>query len=161
MDQLIPSRATLGESFRGCFHPPVFQTFPALLAGGIVGQGPRTISEVGLATGGAANGTPDVPGPARRRDRRPGATDHQRGRARHRRGGQRHPDTASAVFHAAAWEGDDLGIVLAMLILTPRVPGGVVWIVVDDTRCPKRRAQVAFGGIVRDAGLSTTKHKTR
>ena len=51
MDQLIPSLATLVESFRGCFHPQVFPTFQALLAGWIVCQGPRTISEVWLATG--------------------------------------------------------------------------------------------------------------
>ena len=36
MDQLIPSLATLVESFRGCFHPQVFPTFQALLAGWIV-----------------------------------------------------------------------------------------------------------------------------
>ena len=54
MDQLIPSLATLIEPFRGCFHPQVFQTFQALLAGWIVCQGPRTISEVWLATGLAA-----------------------------------------------------------------------------------------------------------
>src|SRR5438874_2437541 len=33
MDQLIPSLATLGEPFRDCFHPQVFATFQALLAG--------------------------------------------------------------------------------------------------------------------------------
>src|SRR3954452_21423438 len=44
---------------------------------------------------------------------------------------KRHHDTAYAVFHSAAWEWDDLGIVLATLILAHLVPGGVVWIVVD------------------------------
>jgi DDE superfamily endonuclease len=73
---------------------------------------------------------------------------------------QRHHDTASAVFHSAAWEWDDLRLVLATLILAHLVPGGVVWIVVDDTLCHKRGAQVAFGGIFRDAVLSTKKHKT-
>ena len=127
MDQLIPSLATLVEPLRGCFHPQVFQTFQALLAGWIICQGPRTISEVWLATGLAA---------------------------------RRHHDTAYAVFHSAVWEWDDLGIVLATLILTHLVPSGVVWIVVDDTLCRKRGAKVAFGGIFLDAVLSTKKHKT-
>ena len=39
---------------------------------------------------------------------------------------KRHHDTAYAVFHSAAWEWDDLGIVLATLILAHLVPGGVV-----------------------------------
>ena len=100
MDQLIPSLVALVEPFRDCFHPQVFVTFQALLAGWIVCLGPRTISEVWQATGWAA---------------------------------QRHHDTAYAVFHSAAWEWDDLGLVLATLILTHLIPGGVVWIVVDDT----------------------------
>jgi hypothetical protein len=41
---------------------------------------------------------------------------------------RRHHDTAYAVFHSACWEWDDLGIVLATLILTHLVPGGVVWV---------------------------------
>jgi len=127
MDQLIPTLATLVESFRGCFHPQVFQTFQALLAGWIVCQGPRTISEVWVATGWAV---------------------------------KRHHDTAYAVFHSAVWEWDDLGVVLATLILARLVPGGVVWIVADDTLCHKRGAKVAFGGIYLDAVLSTRKHKT-
>jgi hypothetical protein len=56
MNQLIPSLATLVAAFSDCFHPQVFQTFQALLAGWIVCQGPRTISEVWLATGLAAQG---------------------------------------------------------------------------------------------------------
>ena len=127
MDQLIPSLAILVESFRDCFHPSVFPTFQALLAGWIVCLGPRTISEVWQATGWAA---------------------------------QRHHDTAYAVFHSAAWEWDDLGLVLATLILSHLIPGGVVWIVVDDTLCHKRGAKVAFGGIFLDAVLSTKRHKT-
>src|SRR4051794_17734479 len=51
---------------------------------------------------------------------------------------KRHHDTAYAVFRSAAWEWDDLGIVLATLILAHLLPGGVVWIVVDDTLCHKR-----------------------
>lgn len=73
---------------------------------------------------------------------------------------KRHHDTAYAVFHSACWEWDDLGIVLATLILAHLVPGGVVWIVVDDTLCHKRGAKVAFGGIFLDAVMSSKKHKT-
>jgi hypothetical protein len=73
---------------------------------------------------------------------------------------KRHHDTAYAVFHSAAWEWDDLGIVLAALILTHLVPGGVAWVVVDDTLCHKGGAKVAFGGIFLDAVLSSRKHKT-
>src|SRR3954468_18118121 len=89
--------------------------------------GPRTISEVWLATGLAA---------------------------------RRHHDTAYAVFHSACWEWDDLGIILATLILSHLVPGGIVWVAVDDTLCHKRGAKVAFGGIFLDAVLSTKGHKT-
>jgi hypothetical protein len=73
---------------------------------------------------------------------------------------RRHHDTAYAVFHSACWEWDDLGIVLATLILAHLVPGGVVWVAVDDTLCHKRGAKVAFGGIFLDAVLSSKKHKT-
>jgi hypothetical protein len=73
---------------------------------------------------------------------------------------QRHHDTAYAVFRSAAWEWDDLGLVLATLILAHLIPGGVVWIVVDDTLCHKRGAKVAFGGIFLDPVLSSKKHKT-
>ena len=127
MDQLIPGLAALVEAFRDCFHPQVFQTFQALLAGWIVCLGPRTISEVWQATGLAA---------------------------------RRHHDTAYAVFHSAAWEWEDLGMILATLILAHLVPGGVIWVVVDDTLCHKRGAKVAFGGLFLDAVLSSKKHKT-
>ena len=127
MDQLIPGLAALVEAFGDCFHPQVFQTFQALLAGWIVCLGPHTLSGVWQATGLAA---------------------------------RRHHDTAYAVFHSAAWEWDDLGIVLATLILAHLVPGVVVWIVADDTLCHKRGAKVAFGGIFLDAVLSSKKRKT-
>jgi hypothetical protein len=127
MDQLIPSLGALVEAFGDCFHPRVFSTFQALIAGWIVCLGPHTISEVWQATGWAA---------------------------------KRHHDTAYAVFHSACWEWDDLGIVLATLILTHLVPGGVAWIAVDDTLCHKRGAKVAFGGIFLDAVLSSKRHKT-
>jgi hypothetical protein len=54
MDQLIPGLAGLVEAFRDCFHPRVFETFQALLAGWIVCNGPHTISEVWQAAGLAA-----------------------------------------------------------------------------------------------------------
>lgn len=73
---------------------------------------------------------------------------------------RRHHDTASAVFHSACGEWDDLGIVLATLIHTHLVPGGVVWVAVDDTLCHKRGAKVAFGGIFLDAVMSSKGHKT-
>src|SRR4051812_6175794 len=73
---------------------------------------------------------------------------------------RRHHDTAYAVFHSAAWEWDDLGMVLATLVLAHLVPGGVAWLVVDDTLCHKRGAKVAFGGIFLDAVLSSKRHKT-
>ena len=72
---------------------------------------------------------------------------------------QRHHDTIYAVFRSAAWEWEDLGIVLATVILAQLVPGGIVWVAVDDTLCHKRGAKVAFGGIFLDAVLSTKKHK--
>ena len=73
---------------------------------------------------------------------------------------KRHHDTAYAVFHPAAWEWDDLGVSTATLIFTHLVPGGVVWVAVDDTLCHQRGAKVAFGGIFLDAVLSSKKHKT-
>jgi hypothetical protein len=73
---------------------------------------------------------------------------------------RRHHDTAYAVFRSACWEWDDLGLVLAALILARLVPGGEVWIVVDDTLCHKRGAKVAFGGIFLDAVMSSKRHKT-
>src|SRR5438270_2663222 len=127
MDQLIPSLATLVESFRDLFHPSVFATFQTLLAGWIVCVGPHTISGVWQATGLAA---------------------------------KRHHDNAYAVFHSACWDWDELGILLATLILSQLVPGGVVWIAVDDTLCHKRGAKVAFGGIFLDAVLSSKRHKS-
>lgn len=73
---------------------------------------------------------------------------------------KRHHDTAYAVFHSAVWDWDDLGLVLATLILSHLVPGGIIWVAADDTLCHKRGAKVAFGGIFLDAVLSSKKHKT-
>jgi hypothetical protein len=73
---------------------------------------------------------------------------------------RRHHDTAYAVFRSAAWDWDELGVVLATLILVHLVPGGVVWVAVDDTLCHKRGAKVAFGGIFLDPVLSSRRHKS-
>jgi hypothetical protein len=73
---------------------------------------------------------------------------------------KRHHDTAYAVFHSACWDWDELGILLGALILAHLIPGGVVWVAVDDTLCHKRGAKVAFGGIFLDAVLSSKRHKT-
>jgi hypothetical protein len=128
MSQLIPSLALLVAPFRDCFHPEVFPTFQAFLAGWIVCLGPHTISGVWQATGWAAD---------------------------------RHHDLAYRVFSSTVWEWDDLGIVLATLILTRLVPGGIVWVAVDDTLAHKRGGKVAFGGIFLDATLSTRRHKVK
>jgi DDE superfamily endonuclease len=69
-------------------------------------------------------------------------------------------DTAGAVFPAAAWEWDDLGRVLATLILAWWVPGGAVGIVVDETLGPRRGVPVARGGLVRDAAWFSRRHQT-
>src|SRR5438552_1696235 len=68
---------------------------------------------------------------------------------------QRHHDIAYAVFRSAVWEWDDLGLVLASIVLAHLVPGGIVWMVVDDTLSHKRGAKVAFGGIFLDPVLSS------
>jgi hypothetical protein len=73
---------------------------------------------------------------------------------------KRHHDLCYAVFRSAVWEWDDLGKVLATLILVRLIPGGIVWLAVDDTLCHKRGAKVAFGGIFLDAVLSSKRHKT-
>lgn len=70
-----------------------------------------------------------------------------------------HHDRAYAVFHSAVWAWDDLGLVLATLILARLVPAAEVWVVVDDTLCHKRGAKVAFGGIFLDAVLSSKRRK--
>lgn len=45
------------------------------------------------------------------------------------------------------------------MIIARLVPTGVVWLVVDDTLCHKRGANVAFGGFYLDAVMSTKKQK--
>jgi hypothetical protein len=67
---------------------------------------------------------------------------------------QRHHDTAYAVLHSAAWQWDDLGMVLATLILTRLIPGvssGWLWMIRSATsggqgrlrrHLPRRRALV-------------------
>ncbi len=72
---------------------------------------------------------------------------------------QRPHVAAYRLFSEAAWVWDELGAVLATLIVAHFIPGGAVWVVVDDTLCHKRGAKVAFGGIFLDAVLSSKGHK--
>ena len=73
--------------------------------------------------------------------------------------GRRHHDTAYALFRSAKWDWDQLGQILTRAIVARLAPAGAVWLVVDDTLCHKRGADVAFGGFYLDAVLSTKKQK--
>lgn len=75
------------------------------------------------------------------------------------RAADHHGDTAYALFASAAWDWDDLGKILVLVIVARLLPTGAVWLVVDDTLCHKRGAKVAFGGFFRDAVTSTKKKK--
>ena len=72
-----------------------------------------------------------------------------------------HQDHSAAfrLFSQAVWNWDEVCRLLILDVLTHLVPGMHVWLVVDDTLCHKRGAQVAFGGIFLDAVLSSSKHK--
>jgi hypothetical protein len=76
------------------------------------------------------------------------------GRAAHH-----HHDTAYSLFCSAVWNWDELGKILALVIVARLIPTGVVWLVVDDTLCHKRGAKVAFGGFFLDAVTSTRSTK--
>jgi hypothetical protein len=75
------------------------------------------------------------------------------------RAAEHHWDRAYALFASAAWDWDDLGKVLLLLVVARLIPTGVIWVVVDDTLCHKRGAKVAFGGFFLDAVHSTRKRK--
>jgi DDE superfamily endonuclease len=66
---------------------------------------------------------------------------------------------AFRLFSNAAWNWDEVGRILLVKLLAALVPGGRVWLVLDDTLCHKRGAKVAFGGIFLDAVLSSKRHK--
>jgi hypothetical protein len=66
---------------------------------------------------------------------------------------------AYRLFSEAAWNFDDVCRILLVKLLAAFVPGCRVWLVVDDTLCHKRGANVAFGGIFLDAVLSSKRHK--
>jgi hypothetical protein len=66
---------------------------------------------------------------------------------------------AFRLFSAAAWNWDEVSRILLVKLLAAFVPGARVWLVIDDTLCHKRGAQVAFGGIFLDAVLSSKRHK--
>jgi hypothetical protein len=63
------------------------------------------------------------------------------------------------LFHSAQWDWDEIGALLALLVLVHLIPSGYVWIVVDDTLCHKRGAKVAFGGFFLDAVRSSKRRK--
>lgn len=67
---------------------------------------------------------------------------------------------AFRLFSEAVWNWDEVTKVFLVQLLTTFIPGGSIWLVIDDTLCHKRGASVAFGGIFLDAVLSTKKHKT-
>jgi hypothetical protein len=66
---------------------------------------------------------------------------------------------AFRLFSNAAWNFDEVCRILLVQLLAAFVPGGRVWLVIDDTLCHKRGAKVAFGGIFLDAVLSSKRHK--
>ena len=72
---------------------------------------------------------------------------------------QRNHASAFRLFSQAAWNWDEVCRLLAVQILASLVPTTRIWLVVDDTLCHKRGAQVAFGGIFLDAVMSSKKHK--
>jgi DDE superfamily endonuclease len=72
---------------------------------------------------------------------------------------RRHYTALYHLFAAARWHWDEIGTLLCLLLLTHLVPGGIVWIVVDDTLCHKRGKRVAFGGIFLDPVLSSKTRK--
>jgi len=75
------------------------------------------------------------------------------------RAADHHGDTAYSFFASAKWNWDDLGKLLVRMVVARLLPTGAIWIVVDDTLCHKRGAQVAFGGFVLDAVTSTERAK--
>jgi len=70
-----------------------------------------------------------------------------------------HHDTAYSSFSSAVWNWDELAEILVLLIVARLIPTGAIWVVVDDTLCHKRRAEVAFGGFFLDAVTSSEKKK--
>lgn len=75
------------------------------------------------------------------------------------RASSHHHDTAYSLFSSAVWEWDELAKILVLLIVARLIPTGAIWIVVDDTLCHKRGANVAFGGFFLDAVTSSKKKK--
>lgn len=73
--------------------------------------------------------------------------------------GSRHFSALFHLFADARWGLSDLGLRLAVLLAARFAPDGRIWLVVDDTLCHKRGANVAFGGIFLDAVLSSKRRK--
>lgn len=75
------------------------------------------------------------------------------------RAGQHHWDSAYALFASAQWDWDELAQIPILLIVARLIPTGIIWIVIDDTLCHKRGAEVAFGGFFIDPVSSSKKRK--
>ncbi len=75
------------------------------------------------------------------------------------RAGQQHFDAISYLFRSASWDGDELGVLLGLLLLVPLIPPGYVGIAIDDTLGHKRGAKGAPGGIFLDPVLSGKRRK--
>ena len=73
--------------------------------------------------------------------------------------GEQNHASAFRLFSSSSWSWDELGLILAKLIVTHLVPGKSVTIVVDDTLCHKRGAKVSFGGIFLDPVNSSKRRK--
>lgn len=71
----------------------------------------------------------------------------------------RHHAAAFRLYAQAVWNWDEVMRLHLVQLLAVLVPGMRIWVVLDDTLCPKRGAKVAFGGIFLDAVLSSRKHK--
>jgi len=74
-------------------------------------------------------------------------------------GPKRHFDAIYSLFASAKWDGDEIGVLLCLLLLTHLAPFGLVSLAVDDTLCHKRGQRIAFGGIFLDPVLSSRSRK--
>jgi hypothetical protein len=75
------------------------------------------------------------------------------------RAGKYHWTSIYTFFSEAKWDWDEIAKILILRIIATFIPCGQIFIVVDDTLCPKRGAKIAFGGFFLDAVTSTKKKK--
>jgi DDE superfamily endonuclease len=71
----------------------------------------------------------------------------------------RHYSAIYHLFRRARWDFDEIGRLLALLLITRLAPNGLVWLVVDDTLCHKRGQRVALAGMFLDPVLSSQRRK--